>query len=402
MLRVRTTSRAGIAVVLLSGALLTGCGAEGGPSASPAEERTIAVPADFPLTTDMRPDGPGTDRIGATPFAVGLDEMTVCGLEMKKFHGRSRLAANGIGPEYSEERELLSYGSVEDASAVLASLRDAVGDCPADEVGTWTRIPQEIGDDAVTLGLDIRGDDASEVVQLARVGRGVLLLHEFQADTGERAAQQAARLTRTTRTMLPDMCVFTSGGCTTGIPPHADGAPWIPDDFPLAVGMPTKPARNFIAPTRFGFGGGDLSFCSHEEVFTDPRDHVRVQYNGLNGETRTLSVYPDEAAAKAAMARLRSELASCPEETFSDRSGSTTTVANTLLALALDGDHVAWTNQIPMSSEAGNLALRRGAALLLVGALRDPQSSGPSLAERLTEVGRTLGDEMCLFTAVGC
>lgn len=397
----RRTSSAATTVLLVSGMLLCGCGVEDGPSDAPAAARTIALPADFPLALDMRPDGPGRDRIGPTPSAVGLDEMTLCGVEMARFRGDDRLAANGIGPEYSEERAILSFGSVADASAVLTAIRGAADGCALVENGTWTTIPEDVGDDAVTLGLDYRDDDASDVVQATRVGRGVLLLHEFQADRGERAAQQAARLTRTTEALVPDMCVFTTAGCTKAIPPHADGAPWIPDDFPLATGMPTKPARNFTAPAHLGYGDG-LTFCSHEEVFTDPRDRLHTQVAGHNGEIRVLSLYPDEAAAISAMANLRSELARCPEETSTDRSGFETTVANAPLELSLEGDYIAWKHENAVAPDDGALALRRGAALLLVSAFREPQYPGRPVADRLTEAGRTLWDEMCLFTAAGC
>jgi hypothetical protein len=262
----RTTSWAAVAVAAISGALLTGCGVEAGPRATAAEAHVIPVPADFPLTLDMRPAGPDDSRIGPAPSAKGLDEMTLCGVEMAKFRGDDRLAANGIGPEYSEERAVISFGSVADASAVLTALRDAATECPPDDNGQWTVLAEDVGDDAVTLGMDYTSDDASDVLQATRVGRGVLMLHEFQADIGGSAAQRAAQLTRTTRAIRPAMCVFTSAGCDTDIPPHADGAASIPDDFPLAVGMPTTPAHSFTPPTHEDLGQGDLELAVSDGV----------------------------------------------------------------------------------------------------------------------------------------
>jgi hypothetical protein len=402
----RTTSWAAATALLFSGVLLSGCGVEEDPSATPAETRTITVPADFPLTVGMRPDEPGADRIGPTPSATGLDDLTVCGVAMKKFRGDDRLGANGIGPMYSEDRAVISFGSVADAAAVLTALRDAAGTCPTDENGQWKAVPEDlagnIGDEAVTLGEDFTGEDISDVLQVTRVGRGVLMLREFRADTGERVAQLAPQLTKATRAIVPAMCVFTSAGCETDIPPHADGAPFIPDDFPLAAGLPTRPAVNFTAPTHRDLGGADLSLCSQYEGLPDPRDRLQTQLAGDTGESRALNLYPDEAAATAALAKLRSELADCPVETVTDRSGASTQVANAPLELRLEGDYVAWANENKIEPEIGFVVLRRGAALLIMEAIREAPNPGPPMVDRLTQPAQELAKEMCLFTAAGC
>ncbi len=401
----RTTSRAGVAALLVSGALLTACGGNADqPDTARASDQPIAVPADFPLTLGMRAGSMYEDRIGPSPTARGLTDLTICGVDLGAIRGDDRLAANGTGPRYSDDRVVLSMPSVADAAKVLDTLRSAVPGCPADDNGQWTTIDQEAGDDAVTLALDYTEGAASDLVQMTRVGRGVLVLHEFQADGTDQIAARATELTANTAELTPAMCVFTSAGCAQDPTPHADGAASIPDDFPLDIAAPTNPAYTFQTPTHADIGGDDLGLCDRGGLLASPRDRMQAQPTRGSRETRTLLLYQDEATATTTLDKVRAAVAACPDETFTDRSGSSTSVPNTPLVLALDEEYVAWTNGASgriREPEIGLVVLRRGAAILVVRVTREGRNPGPPVADRLTEVGRMLGDEMCLFTAAG-
>lgn len=402
----RTTPGAGIAVLLFASALLSACG--GNPERSDTtrtSEDPIAVPADFPLTLGMRAGGISEDRIGPSPTARGLTGLTLCGVDLGAIRGDDRLAANGIGPRYSDDRVVLSMPSVADAADVLDTLRAAIPACPADDNGQWTTIDQEAGDEAVTIGLDYTEGQASDLVQMTRVGRGVLVLHDFQADGTEEIAKRAAELTVTTAELTPAMCVFTAAGCAQDPTPHADGASSIPDDFPLDMVVPTNPGYTFRPPTHENLDGDDLGLCDRGGLLASPRDRMQAQPTHGSRETRTLLLYQDEATATTTLDKVRAALAACPAETFTDRSGSSSSVPNKPLALPLDDEYVAWTNGASgriREPEIGLVLLRRGAAILVVRASRENRNPGAPVADRLTGTSRTLAKKMCIFTAAGC
>lgn len=104
--------------------------------------------------------------------------------------------------------------------------------------------------------------------------------------------------------------------------PPSTGASEIPPDFPLTSGLPATNGDDGT-PVEVTDRPGVMAFTMCGTETWSPRDTVDLAGAKYTGEaedfrSRTLALYPDQAAARAAFKQLRATVAACPDETVRD------------------------------------------------------------------------------------
>lgn len=196
------------------------------PSSDPSEASgsgvpsNTAIPADFPIDTGLvAATADGGEMFGPGPRAKGVAELNLCGTVVWPVEGDDRLAATATGPEYSASRELITFGSADEAVAALVTIRDAVDACP--EMAGDTRendmffavLPVDASYDSATFGMTYRVGLGGGIWQFVRVGRSLLgtsVGGEYAPETIEAGADA---LNEGNKEVTSAMCIFTDEGC---------------------------------------------------------------------------------------------------------------------------------------------------------------------------------------------
>jgi len=188
---------------------------EGSPQ--PSESETAAplddIPAGFPLTVDAQADGGDFAWEGPSARAPGVVLPDLCDSNPYPT-GQDRLAFNVAGPEYGDDRTLLTFDRADNAVAALEYLRARASNCPSEQNVRYDILARDPGYDSFTFGASYTDGLGSEVWQATRVGRGLLLLHTYGEGTRDSLPLQADVLTQLTGKITPAMCVFTEAGCS--------------------------------------------------------------------------------------------------------------------------------------------------------------------------------------------
>jgi hypothetical protein len=193
------------------------CQVEGEPAAGSSTEAGSAddIPAEFPLDVGF---GTGSDVsvTGPSSSADGVSFADLCQTDAwPGSGGTDRLAVRLEGIEYSVTRELVTYGSAQEASAVVTALSDAVAACPRDEDRRFRTLEANTGyPSSVTFGFTYEQGLGGAVHQVVRVGRAVLATVETGEYAPESLAAGVQSLTGDNREITDLMrCSWTEAGC---------------------------------------------------------------------------------------------------------------------------------------------------------------------------------------------
>jgi len=187
--------------------------AEGG-CGDPRPTRAQAIPDDFPLDIGMAEGDIEMVRTDPAPDAAGIGTMTPCGVQVWPLRIEERLAANVHGPEYVDDRELVTFSGVDQAIDAVEDFRAAARACPTEDGWGWHLLDEDTGYDSATVGYTrTDGTLGSSVYQMTRVGRAVLFVETYGEGNVDTLPAQADILTRITQDVGPEMCRFTADGC---------------------------------------------------------------------------------------------------------------------------------------------------------------------------------------------
>lgn len=214
-----------VGLLALAPVLLSGC-SEDRPAADPAPAASTAssavpatpvatlIPEDFSLSEEMS-HGPGDD-VRITVKSVGMRALDFCGRKpLRGLTLTDRLTAEASGPEYAHTRDLMLFAEPEPPAAVLADIRTAAGDCPAEPTGPGSRLLTEVtdsslGEDAATILHTYEQDGkvglGAEIIVVAVVGRALLVTSTYAewdpaTNLDEGVTEQAQKLETTVAAM---------------------------------------------------------------------------------------------------------------------------------------------------------------------------------------------------------
>lgn len=182
------------------------------------------IPADFPLDLDLRADpADGGGREGPSTQAQGWPPTDVCGTRVwPPGDVRGRLAVSGWGPEYADVRELVLLADAEAADAALTALEQVVSTCgsdpnplaPQESRRVWQVLGTDTGYSATTFAQTYDDGLGGAVVQVTRVADALLLVGHSGELSTETVRASAVDLSRVSRTIAAQMCVFAEAGCS--------------------------------------------------------------------------------------------------------------------------------------------------------------------------------------------
>lgn len=185
---------------------------EESPAPGTGEGAVSAIPSGLQLGRGLSsPEGDPVDGPSAT--AEGVPALELCGSSVWPVTGVERLAVTVSGPEYRENRELVTFASSADLTAAMDALRSAADASCAPDGQVLTPYDERVGDDAVTFALTYTDGLGLDIYQFVRVGRALLATHRMTEGSLESAKQSVPDVTKAHKALVPDLCPFTERGC---------------------------------------------------------------------------------------------------------------------------------------------------------------------------------------------
>ncbi|CAI9405599.1 hypothetical protein [Nocardioides sp. T2.26MG-1] len=176
------------------------------------EGAVSAIPSGLQLGRGLSsPEGDPVDGPSAT--AEGVPALDLCGSSVWPVTGVERLAVTVSGPEYRENRELVTFSSSADLTAAMDALRSVADASCTPDGRVLTPYDEQVGDDAVTFALTYTDGLGLDIYQFVRVGRSLLATHRMTEGSLESAKQSVPDVTKANRDLVPDLCPFTKRGC---------------------------------------------------------------------------------------------------------------------------------------------------------------------------------------------
>lgn len=421
--RARRTAAAAVASVAVIAAVATPIALLGGqgepdqpPTTSGATSTTpspvqTSIPDGFPLDRGAYDFGAEGDRRGPAPD-VQVAQPSPCGITV--LGGplvTDRLAFANLGNEFEDHRQLLLYANEKDAVGVMGNVERAVAACPTEPFEgmtlTWQTKVADVGHPSFTVAQGVQGSVGGTTFQLTRVGRAILQV-AWSGEGGGDVAGQAD----VTRQITPEMCVWSSTGCSDGPPvttsPTGSGTKEIAADFPLADGFPEQSelgAEGYQGPNRTLDPLG-IEVCGSPLPDLPHRDRLLASYQSAeDGRTRQLTTYADADAAVAASRAFVEAFRACPVDPEPDETGYVS--ERTVQDLTLGGESWALLDratldggETPFGSTL--VVVRVGRAVLIED--HGGHAGYPS-AEGIAELSDGLSvpiAAMCAFTVAGC
>jgi hypothetical protein len=392
-------------------------GGDQSDSAALAESASTSIPDDFPLTSGM---GGPDDAILTSGTGTGLRDLELCGTAPLRGLGvRDRMVADNSGGESADTRELVLLGSPDEAAQVAQAFIDLARSCdttspagqPGLDISTEVR-PSGFGPaPAATLVRTYTFDGAAgeghTIVHVVPVGAAVLVSSTYGQLPDDRlqedvdATQTRLRSTAAALEMFGDITTEGAEPHETGSETEPPGVTSVPDDFPLAVGLPEDDGETEVSPpSPDGDGVGLVEMCGREVwPLGGTAGGTRRLATGAIGpeyfDGRELMVHADAEVASNVMAVLRQAAADCRSFdnqvwTVLDRDTGYDTVT------------VGLTYDDGLGSSVFQVT-RVGAARLMVQTYGE--GSLASLDEQAAGVTATTGKivpAMCVFTKTGC
>lgn len=226
-----------------------------GPADQPPGGWVRTVPAGFDL--GAVPDGADPAFRFETGQQPAVDDLTACGEPVYSSDGAADTAGatwRQAGSEGSAGRTLALYASDTEAEAALADLGAAVQDCPRDEVSGELPTVNDVVDtpvpgaeSAFVWTRQVQDGELlydQTVYQAVQVGNALYLAYGFSSAGGPQAQQNVDVLIANSAPVVDQLCTFSLEGCATETPTEAVDEPTgltgaIPDDFPVAEGLPS-------------------------------------------------------------------------------------------------------------------------------------------------------------------
>lgn len=182
------------------------------PSPSVGEGAVGAIPSDLELDRGLSaPEGDPIDGPSAT--AEGVPALDLCGASVWPVTGVERLAVTVFGPEYRENRELVTFASSAELTAALDAIRSSAVESCAPGGRLLASYDEQVGDDAVTFAMGYTDGLGLDIYQFVRVGRSLLATHRMTEGLLDSADQSVHNVTKANKALVPDLCTFTERGC---------------------------------------------------------------------------------------------------------------------------------------------------------------------------------------------
>lgn len=297
--------------------------------APPTTEWRQTVPEEFPLADGLATDGVVED--------AGVRELEQCAPDTWALAGAvdRATAASGDGVEGFSGRTLVVYADVDAAVDALARVRSTIARCSGDPAGRLTYSAAEedlsVEDETLVVAEQAQLEDGSlsdlTLTRLSRTGNAVLLDQAYTSAAGDDVVEQVSRdLLEDSAVPRAALCVFAVDPCDLEVLLAEDPAAssgkltgTIPDDFPLADGLPTESSQGGA----FGLTGPGRDLAPIEPTVCSqtadgmpvPRDQLRAGWTSVS-ETRQrmLMTFGSVAEAERWAAAVRTLLGSCPED----------------------------------------------------------------------------------------
>src|SRR6476469_6138936 len=296
---------------------------------------TVGIPDDFPLAAGM---GGPADTIPTSRTGTGLRDLELCGTSPLRGLGtRDRMVADNSGGESADTRELVLLGSPDAADLVARAFTDLPATCDGAAGTGDMRTVTEVIDSSFgaapaatllqTYTFDGTPGEGATVVHVVPVGSALLVTSTYFAypeeglETG--VAETVDRLRRTVDAMAvfgdvsPSSEPSAEPTATEDVGGDAAGVTPVPDDFPLAVGLPEDDGDSEVSPpSADGEGMGVVEMCGQEVwPLGDTAGGARRLVTGARDpeyfDGRELIVHADAEVASNAMAVLRSAAERC-------------------------------------------------------------------------------------------
>lgn len=387
-------------------------------SAAQAATASTSIPDDFPLTSGM---GGPDDAIPTSRTGTGLRDLELCGTAPLRGLGvRDRMVADNNGGESADTRELVLLGSPDEAALVAQTFIDLARSCdttspagqPELDISTEVRTsgfgPAPAATLVQTYTFNGATGEGHTIVHIVPVGAAVLVSSTYGALPDDRlqedvdATQTRLRVTAAALEMFGEGTTPISEASPQSAPTDDPaGVTPVPDDFPLAVGLPEDDGETKVSPpSTDGDGMGLVEMCGREVwPLGGTAGGTRRLVTGAHGpeyfDGRELMVHADAEVASNVMAVFRQAAADCRSFdnqvwTVLDRDTGYDTVT------------VGLTYDDGLGSSVFQVT-RVGAARLMVQTYRE--GSLASLDEQADGVTATTGKivpAMCVFTKTGC
>lgn len=385
------------------------------PPAPDSPEPSGAIPDDFPLSAGM---GGPDDTIPTARTGNGLRDLQLCDTAPLRGLGvRDRMVADNSGGESANTRELVMLGSPDEAAQVAQLFSDLSALCASTTARGTTEISTEVRASpfgpapAATLlqtyTFDGEPGTGATVVHVVPVGPALLVTSTYGEWTDAALEQGVAETVDAVRPAVEALAPFDDGSTVTtpsSEPSPTAGTPGgteVPDDFPLAVGLPEDDGETKVSPpSTDGDGMGEVEMCGRvvwplggtaggtRRLVTDA---VGPEY--FDG--RELLVHADAEVSSNAMAAIRRAAADC--RSFE---GQVWTV--------LDRDTGYDTVTMGLTYEQGLgssvfQVTRVGSARLMVSTYGEGTlASLDQQADQVTGTTDKIVPAMCAFTKTGC
>ena len=294
-----------------------------------AEGVTTTIPDDIPIDLDLVDMGSDGDYQAPEHLQPSdFEPVTLCDTDVWPPSHVDALSAWATGPEYSDRRDLLTFGSVDEAVAAVQSVRDVLQGCARSLGQVVTTHPDDTGYDSVTFSTSCPagGPPCLSLYQMTRVGNAVLLTAVYGEGSLADIPQQVPARTDITRNIATHLCVFTADGCSGGSGSGSTGgagAAYLgPDGYgDLRLGMSVEDASATGAatfsdppqggctgfaltgfPVRKGLTDGYLSAANGLEVLFARPGMRTPEGIGLGSSAQDVAAAYPEADASAALA----------------------------------------------------------------------------------------------------
>jgi hypothetical protein len=382
-----------------------GTSAQGTPPPEPA----TGIPDDFPLSSGM---GGATDAIPTSRSGTGLRSLELCGTSPLRGLGtRDRMVADNSGGEALDTRELVLLGSPDAASLVAQAFSDLPNECDlrstSDGMETTTEVRESTFGAAPAADLvqgyvfDGEPGPGHLIVHVVPVGAALLVTQTYGEwpDVSEGIARTADAVAE----VVDAMAVFADPETTTTAPGTAppQASTEIPDDFPLAAGLPQDDGETEVSPpSQDGDGMGEVDMCGTVvwPVLDTPGGTTRLLASASGPEWfdgRELVVHATPTLAARAMEAMRVAAATCRS---ADHQVWTALEPDT----GLDTVTMGLTYDNGLGSSVFQVT-RVGSARLMVSTYGEGSlASLEEQAHAVTGTTEKIVPAMCVFTKTGC
>lgn len=182
------------------------------PDPGTGEGAISAIPSGLQLDRGLSsPEGDPVDGPSAT--SEGVPALELCGSAVWPVTGVERLAVTVSGPEYRENRELVTFSRSADLAAALDAIRSSAVESCAPEGRQLATYDEQVGDDTVTFAMGYTDGLGLDIYQFVQVGRSLLATHRMSEGLLDSADESVRNVSSANKDLVPDLCPFTERGC---------------------------------------------------------------------------------------------------------------------------------------------------------------------------------------------